>query len=81
MWLLLHFRDNPGPHDRVKMKSMLTKHVPKYDKHVDYATYSDGYLRAVARAKRMDEVAEKDGDSGRNPTTGVYKLTELIRTE
>jgi hypothetical protein len=27
----------------------------------------------------MDGKAESDGDPGRNPTTGVYKLTELIR--
>ena len=55
--------------------------MPKYDKHVDYATYSAGYQQAVMRAKRMDESAESDNDPDRNPTTGVYKLTELIRTK
>ena len=79
--LLLHFQEHPGMQDRAKMGKMLTKHVPKYDKHVDYATYAVGYQQAATRAKRMDESAAKDGDSGRNPTTGVYKLTELIRTE
>ena len=29
----------------------------------------------------MDEFAENASEPGRNPTTGVYKLTELIRTE
>jgi hypothetical protein len=81
LWLLLHFRENPGMQDRAKMQMMLSNHVPQYDKHVDYATYSAGYEQAVARATRMAESAEKDGDSGRNPTTGVYKLTELIRTK
>jgi hypothetical protein len=81
LWLLLHFRENPGMQDRAKMKTMLTKHVPEYDKHVEYATYSAGYQQAAARAKRMDEAAESDGDAGRNPTTGVYRLTELVRVE
>jgi hypothetical protein len=80
LWLLLHFRENPGMQDRAKMQTMLSKHVPEYDKHVDYARYSAGYEQAVTRATRMDESAEKDGDPGRNPTTGVYKLTDLIRT-
>ena len=79
LWLLLHFRDNPGAKDRVKTKTMLKKHVPGYDKHVEYSTYSAGYPQAVVRARRMDEAADEAGESGRNPTTDVYKLTELIR--
>jgi hypothetical protein len=57
----------------------LKKHVPKYDKHVDYATYSAGYSQAVARARRMDDEASEAREPHRNPTTGVYELTELIR--
>jgi hypothetical protein len=81
LWLLLHFRENPGMQGRAKMRHMLTKHVPYYDKHVDYGTYSAGYTEATKRSKQMDEAAENAGEPGRNPTTGVYKLTELIRTE
>ena len=79
LWLLLHFRDNPGAKDRDKTKTMLEKYVPGYDKHVAYAVYSAGYQQAVIRATRIDEAADEAGESGRNPTTGVYKLTELIR--
>jgi hypothetical protein len=79
LWLLLHFRDNPGMQDRGKLGKMLTEFVPEYDKHVDYATYAAGYAQAVARSARMDQAAENDGESGRNPTTGVYRLTEVIR--
>ncbi len=81
LWLLLHFRESPGMQDRARMKAMLTKHVPGYDKHVEYATYSAGYTQAVKRAERMDKAAEQAHESGRNPTTGVYKLTESIRGE
>ncbi len=81
LWLLLHFRDNPGMQHRTRIQDMLTAFVPEYDKHVEYATYSVGYLEAVTRAKRMDQAAKNAGESGRNPTTDVYRLTELIRDE
>ena len=79
LWLLLHFRENPGAQLRVKIRAMLSKHVPTYDKHVDYATYAAGYQQAAARAGKMDHDAEAADEPHRNPTTGVYKLTELIR--
>jgi hypothetical protein len=78
LWLLLHFRDNPGAQLRDKINKKLIKHVPNYDKHVDYVTYSAGYPQAVARASRMDQDAENAHEPHRNPTTGVYKLTKLI---
>ena len=79
LWLLLHFSDNPGMQDRATMKKKLQKHVPEYDKHVDYAIYAAGYSQAVARASKMDKDAEEAREPHRNPTTGVYELTELIR--
>lgn len=79
LWLLLHFRDHPGMKDRKQVKGVLKKHVPGYDKSVRYATYSDGYSNAVTRATTLDKIAEDVGTPGHNPTTGVYKLTELIR--
>jgi hypothetical protein len=79
LWLLLHFRDNPGMQSRVIMKKRLQSHVPEYDKHVDYATYAAGYTQAVARARKMDQDARDASEPHRNPTTGVYELTELIR--
>jgi len=79
LWLVLHFRDNPGMKSRTQIKAMLTKHVPQYDKHVDYATYSSGYARAAKRAERMTKAADVAGEPNRNPTTNMHQLTELIR--
>jgi len=81
LWLLLHFRDNPGMQPRHKLRRMLVHFVPGYDKDVKYATYSNGYQQAVTRAEQMDTIAESEAESGRNPTTGVYRLTESIREE
>ncbi len=66
---------------RHKVHQLLRSNVPGYDKNVDYSTYENGYVNAVKRADRMDKSAESDGDPGRNPTTGVYKLTERIRLD
>jgi len=79
LWLLLHFQENPGAQLGAKMRTLLTKHVPHYDKHVDFAAYATGYPHAVTRASKMDQAAEEANEPHRNPTTGVYKLTELIR--
>jgi hypothetical protein len=66
--------------DRDTLRRLLRdKHVPGYDKEVKFSTYSAGYHQAVKRAERMDTSAETEGDAGRNPSTGVYKLTEIIR--
>ena len=81
LWLLLHFVDNPGMQDRSKVKERLKKYLSAYDKHVQYAGLAEGYAAAVSRAERMDKAANQAGEPGRNPTTGVYRLTELIRGE
>jgi hypothetical protein len=78
LWLLLHFRENPGMKNPGQMKDLLKRNVPNYDKHVDFATYAEGYAHAVERASKMDQAAEEVSEAHRNPTTGVYKLTELI---
>jgi hypothetical protein len=81
LWLLLHFRDNPGMKTRQQMRELLKVYVPDYDKSVDYrATYLQGYSAAAQRAERICDAAAEDGEPTRNPTTGAYRLTELIRT-
>lgn len=81
LWLLLHFRDSPGMQSPHRVQRMLKVHVPDYNKNVEFSTYSDGYKSAATRAERMDGAAESDGEPGRNPTTSVYKLTDLVRAE
>ena len=78
LWLLLHHRDCPGELHRHKAQTMLKDHVAGYDKHVNFDDYRDGYQKAVQRAKSLDQLAESMGEPGRNPTTGVYVLTEMI---
>ena len=81
IWLWLHFADQPGMQHRHKLQSMMKRHIPKYDKHVDLSDYASGYEMAAQRASRLDEDAKLDNDEGRNPTTGVWRLTESIRAD
>jgi hypothetical protein len=78
LWLLLHFQDAPGMQGRRRIQAMLRKHVPSYDKAVDYATYASGHPHADGRAERLSRSAERAAEPGRNPSTGVYRLTRMI---
>lgn len=81
LWLLLHFRDPPGPESRKVMRSMLKRFMPGYAKRVEFEDLVDGLDSATERARRLDEQAETDGQPGRNPNTQMYRLTESIRKE
>lgn len=78
LWLVLHMREPPGMKHRHDIQDLLKSLVADYDKHVDFDRYAPGYPAAVIRAKRLDNQARLDNDLGRNPTTNVYELTELI---
>jgi hypothetical protein len=80
LWLLLHFAEPPGMKHRDDLKKKMRKHVANYDKHVDYSSYAGGYRAAVNRASKLDKQAETANEPWRNPTTGVWRLTESIET-
>lgn len=59
-------------------------YLPDYDKVIDPSSFSklyEGYDRAVKRAQALDREASRHDAPGRNPTTGVYRLTESIKRE
>ncbi len=81
LWLLLHFRDQPGMHHRDVIRQLLKKHDPAYDKSVDFRIYSAHHRDATSRAERIHESAKWDGEPGRNPSTTVYQVAKLITDE
>ena len=80
LWLWLHFADQPGMQHRHDLQSMMKRHIPNYGKDVDYSNYAAGYDEAVRRASRLDKDAKAANEEGRNPTTGIWRLTESIRS-
>jgi len=79
LWLLLHFRPNPGMQHRHKVQKQLEESVGQSGKGVDFTRYEAQYETALERARRLAADAEKAGEPGRNPTTWFYRLTESIR--
>lgn len=81
LWALLHFQDQHAHIERDKARAALQGHMPGYDKALDFARMHPGYADALRRARELDREAERHGSPGRNPTTGVYRLTESIKAE
>lgn len=78
LWLVLHHREPPGMIHRHDVQWMLKTFVADYDKNVVYSKFAPGYEEACKRARRLDQLAIEVDDPRRNPTTGVYRLTEFI---
>lgn len=80
LWLVLHHRDPPGLIHRHDVQRLLKTFLPGYDKHVSYDDYRAGYGQACQRARQLDQLAQRMNEPRRNPSTGVYRLTESIAT-
>jgi len=81
LWLLLHFRDEPGMKHRDAVATLLKKKVPTYDKRkkkIDIVKFIEGYPKAIRRAKRLCATKDDRKPWDRNPYTDVHILTELI---
>lgn len=81
LWAVLHFADQRAHIERGKLRAVLQQHVSGYDKELPFARVHAGYGEAVRRARELDDAATQAGHPGRNPTTGVHQLTEIIRTQ
>ncbi|MFE2751718.1 RloB family protein [Actinosynnema sp. NPDC059335] len=70
LWLLLHFADHRAHiPDYRAARDPLARHVPGYDKKLDYAAFDPGVEEAVARAARLGPD---------NPVTGVGRLVGAV---
>jgi len=81
LWALLHFQDQRAHVTPQQVRTLLRVHLPDYNKELGFAAIGPGYLDAVRRAEALDREASSHGVPGRNPTTGVYMLTEAILTK
>lgn len=79
LWALLHFRKQNEQIHRHEAQRALREFLPRYDKKLDFDKMKTGYAKAVERAQSLQKSAKATGDPNRNPSTGVYLLTELIR--
>jgi len=68
VWLILHFADHSAHLvDYRAARTVLVKHVPDYDKQLDYPRFHAGVDGAIARARALGPG---------NPSTTVWRLVE-----
>jgi hypothetical protein len=78
LWALIHFQEQHAHIERHQLRAALQRHMPGYDKVLDFERMHPTYDTAVARGDQLDREADAHGESGRNPTTRVYLLTQII---
>lgn len=81
LWLLLHFREQPGMKHRDEVVKMLAEFVPDYEKKVNITLFVAGYAEAVKRAERLVNRPDDQPIWDRNPYTDVHRLTAVIAEE
>jgi len=80
LWILLHFRDQRAHIDRAVVQRECVKYLPDYEKKVPFGMLHPTYREAVQRALDLDAWQQTRGGEGSNPSTGVHKLTEKIKS-
>ena len=80
LWVLLHYRDQRAHIDRSSVQSECRKYIPGYDKELPTARLFPHYAEALRRARELDVWQLSRGCDGENPSTGVYRLMEQIKS-
>ncbi len=80
LWLLLHLREQPGPQHRHDVQRLLGERLSGYGKDVTpfLTVLLPGVSVARQRALRLAREAAAVGEAGRNPSTGVHGLVDVI---
>ncbi len=71
LWVLLHFESCNSHVTKAEISRRLKRHLPTYVKSLPFDQLESGYKKAVARASKLVPP--------RNPSTSVWRLTELLR--
>jgi hypothetical protein len=79
LWALLHFVDWRRHIERGRLRQELQRYLPEYGKELNFEAMNSSYDVAVRRAHTLQEDAIAAEAPGRNPTTYVFLLTEVIR--
>jgi hypothetical protein len=81
LWALLHFQDQNAHIGRAKVRALCKEHMPGYHKRLPCELLLPLYSDALRRSTELDRRYTADSREGANPSTGVYKLTEEIRSQ
>jgi hypothetical protein len=81
LWALLHFRDQRAHIERERLHHECKRYMPGYEKQLPSLQLHPLYEDALQRARVLDQWQASRGCAGANPSTGVYRLMEQIRTQ
>ena len=80
LWVLLHFRDQTAHIDRAAVQHECRNYLPGFKKKLPSAQLHPYYGEALRRAKDLDAWQKSRACDGGNPSTGVYRLMEQIKS-
>jgi RloB-like protein len=78
LWILVHFQDQYAFIAGHKALSAVKKHLPAYNKRINFLEFQGKVHLAIERAEKMQSIAEKNGKWTDNPTSSVWKLTKQL---
>jgi hypothetical protein len=78
LWALLHFRDQCKHIERGPLHHACGQYMPGYDKRLPTKILHPLLETALRRARDLEEWQKSRGNSGANPSTGVYRLMNQI---
>jgi len=81
LWALLHFQDQTAYIERGAVQHLCRGHMPGYKKELPCEALMERHSEAADRAARLDRLHESRGTPGGNPSTGVYRLVEEIKSQ
>jgi hypothetical protein len=80
LWLLLHFQDQTAHIDGRKLQQLCGKYMPGYQKAPPCDALMQRQGGAIERAIQLEKWQALRGKAGGNPSTGVHRLIQQIRT-
>lgn len=85
LWLYVHFEPPPGAIDRHELFKRVKGLISGYSKTITPRIFNEQllphYTKAVQSARQMDNLNASIDEPGRNPSTGIWELTEYIRSQ
>jgi hypothetical protein len=78
IFLLLHFEYFSKPCTRAQVRRALKKHLPEYEKHIDFEIFWGAYKAGLINNLRLEKWHQSSGTTGRPPSTGAFRLAEKL---
>jgi hypothetical protein len=80
LWLLLHFQEQFAHLRRDQAQAACRGHIANFEKLVPFGVVHANYAEALNRAIALERWQHEQARDGGNPSTGVHKLTERIKS-